>query len=149
MASWDRRGPAASARARDAALREQLRDAIVPFSPYWGALLDDLGIRVETIRRVADLARLPAVGERDVCPDGDPAGMAGCHQIAMEEVEVGAGRGTARVSPSRRLQRPSALPCAAPAVAGRIVDLGGQTPHGSAGPRSRLNRRFGLSRGLA
>ena len=75
----------------------------------------------------------------------DPAGMAGCHEITTEEVEVGAGRGTARVSPSRRLQRPSALPCAAPAVAGRIVDEGGQTPFGSAELGRRLNRRFDLS----
>src|SRR2546428_13976504 len=49
-----------------------------------------------------------------------------------EDVEVGAGRGTARVSPSRRLQRPSALPRAAPALARRIVGEGGETPFGAA-----------------
>src|SRR5438093_11084009 len=45
-----------------------------------------------------------------------PAGLGFSRRDAAEDVEVGAGRGTARVSPSRRLQRPSALPCAAPAV---------------------------------
>jgi hypothetical protein len=38
--------------------------------------MGSLGVEHATIRTAADLAGLPAVGERDVCPDGDPAGMA-------------------------------------------------------------------------
>jgi len=76
-ASWDRRPPAALRKAREAALRTQVVDAVAPFSPFWRARLKALGRPVASVASLAGLAGLPAVGERDVCPDGDPTGAAG------------------------------------------------------------------------
>jgi hypothetical protein len=77
MASWDRRTPAAQDRQRTAALRTQVVEAVAPFSPWWRARLAALGRTPSEVATPAGLATLPAVGERDVCPDGDPAGAAG------------------------------------------------------------------------
>jgi hypothetical protein len=73
MASWDRRPPAAQDKARAAALRAQVVDAVGPFSPFWRERLAALGRTAEQVASPSALASLPAVGERDVCPDGDPA----------------------------------------------------------------------------
>ncbi|MDX6199887.1 MAG: hypothetical protein QOJ79_3038 [Actinomycetota bacterium] len=51
-------------------------DAVAPFSPWWKARLKTLGRKAGSVGSLAGLASLPAVGERDVCPDGDPRGMA-------------------------------------------------------------------------
>jgi phenylacetate-coenzyme A ligase PaaK-like adenylate-forming protein len=75
MASWDRLSAKALAKQRDEALRRQVRDAIGPFSPYWRDRFAALGISASDVGTAADLVNLPAVGERDVCPDGDPARM--------------------------------------------------------------------------
>jgi hypothetical protein len=77
MAAWDRRTPAQLAKLRDAAVRNQVVDAVGPFSPWWRARLKTLGRPARSVATLAGLASLPAVGERDVCPDGDPGGMAG------------------------------------------------------------------------
>jgi hypothetical protein len=77
MASWDRRSPAAQDKQRAAAVRTQVVDAVAPFSPWWRARLQALGRTGAQVATPDALAALPAVGERDVCPDGDPAGAAG------------------------------------------------------------------------
>ena len=76
MAAWDRRSATQLRTAREAAVRAQLVDAVGPFSPFWRARLAALGRTPQAAGTLAGLAELPAVGERDVCPDGDPAGAA-------------------------------------------------------------------------
>ncbi|MDT7572747.1 MAG: hypothetical protein QOE05_2921 [Actinomycetota bacterium] len=76
MAAWDRRTPNQLAKLREAAVRNQVVDAVAPFSPWWKARLKTLGRKAGSVGSLAGLAALPAVGERDVCPDGDPRGMA-------------------------------------------------------------------------
>lgn len=85
MPTWDRLTPAALRKRRDALLLTQLRDAVAPFSPFWRERFMALGLKPATVG-VKDMARLPAVGERDVCPDGDPAGAAG---LVLQASEVG------------------------------------------------------------
>jgi phenylacetate-coenzyme A ligase PaaK-like adenylate-forming protein len=75
-ASWDRRPPAALRKSRERALRMQVVDAVGPFSPFWRARFPALGRTASSAADLAGLASLPAAGERDVCPDGDPAGAA-------------------------------------------------------------------------
>ena len=74
MAAWDRRTPKQLATAREAAVKAQVVDAVGPFSPFWRERLASLGRTPAQVGTVAGLTALPAVGERDVCPDGDPAG---------------------------------------------------------------------------
>ena len=49
---------------------------MAPFSPYWKTRFSQLGTAAGSIDSVAALATVPAVGERDVSPGGDAAGMA-------------------------------------------------------------------------
>jgi len=74
MTSWDRRTPKQLATRRAAAVRAQVGDVIGPFSPYWRERLAGLGRTPVEAGTLAGVAALPAAGERDVCPDGDPAG---------------------------------------------------------------------------
>jgi hypothetical protein len=76
MASWDRRPSASSGKAREAAVRAQVVDAVAPFSPFWRDRLKALGRSATSVASLSGLSSLPAVGERDVCPDGDPSGAA-------------------------------------------------------------------------
>ncbi len=76
MASWDRRTPAQQSSARDTALRTQVVDAVGPFSPWWRDRFSALGRTPASVATVDGLAGLPAAGERDLCPDGDPKGAA-------------------------------------------------------------------------
>lgn len=76
MATWDRRTPAQLDQRRKAALREQVVDAVAPFSPWWRARLKALGRTAASVATPEGLAGVPAAGERDVCPDGDPRGAA-------------------------------------------------------------------------
>ena len=76
MAAWDRRTPKQRVKPTDSAVRTQVRDAIAPFSPWWRDRLQALGRKPSSVASLEALATLPAVGERDVCPDGDPRGMA-------------------------------------------------------------------------
>src|SRR4051794_15088489 len=74
--SWDRHSAAGSGKLQDRLVGEQVRHVVAPFSPYWKARLRELGVTAASIDGVAALATLPAVGERDVSPNGDPAAMA-------------------------------------------------------------------------
>ena len=76
MGSWDRRTPSQLSKLRESALRSQVVDAVAPFSPWWKERLKTLGRKASTFGTMEGLSSLPAVGERDVCPDGDPRGMA-------------------------------------------------------------------------
>jgi phenylacetate-CoA ligase len=86
MPSWDRRTPKQQAKVRDAALRRQLRDAVGPFSPFWRERFTALRVPAASVKTAADLAKLPAVGERDVCPSGDPADAA---RLVLQADEAG------------------------------------------------------------
>jgi hypothetical protein len=70
---WDRRTPAQQNADLARALKEQVVHVVAPFSPYWKARLATLGTTPAAAATPAGLAALPAVGERDVCPDGDGA----------------------------------------------------------------------------
>ncbi len=74
MAAWDRATPDRTRAAQEAALRRQVVDAVGPFSPWWRDRLKALGRSPAQVGTLAGLSGLPAVGERDLCPDGDPAG---------------------------------------------------------------------------
>jgi phenylacetate-CoA ligase len=89
MPTWDRRPPEQQAKVRDAALRRQLRDAVGPFSPFWRERFAALRISAASIETAADLTKLPAVGERDVCPSGDPADAA---KLVLRADEAGFAR---------------------------------------------------------
>ncbi len=54
----------------------QVRDSIAPFSPLWRRRFAELNRRPGLVRTVAALESIPAMGERDVSPNGDPAAMA-------------------------------------------------------------------------
>lgn len=94
---------------QDAALARQVRDNLAPASPYWASLIDPIGIAAGHLTRVAELSAVPAVGERDLCPDGDPSGAA---QLVLQVSEAGYARhadGPAlRQALRRRLTRPAA-----------------------------------------
>src|SRR4051794_28073433 len=74
MADWDRRSTQQLSKQQEAAVRSQVLHAVAPFSPYWRARLSALGRTPASSASLEGLSRLPAIGERDVCPDGDPAG---------------------------------------------------------------------------
>lgn len=76
MSSWDRVPYPQLLKLQDRLVREQVEHAVGPFSPYWKKRLADLGRAASSVDTVAALATLAPVGERDVSPSGDPAGMA-------------------------------------------------------------------------
>lgn len=76
MASWDRRTPKQLTAQREAAVCAQVVDAVAPFSPFWRERFAALGRTATQVGSLSGLRELPAAGERDVCPDGDPAGAA-------------------------------------------------------------------------
>ncbi|HVE63705.1 MAG TPA: hypothetical protein VNB94_07885 [Mycobacteriales bacterium] len=86
MSSWDKRDPKAQRKAADALLRRQLRDAVGPFSPFWRERFTALRLTANSIATVAQLSKVPAVGERDICPDGDPRGAA---RLVLQADEAG------------------------------------------------------------
>jgi hypothetical protein len=86
MPSWDRSTPQQQAKIRDAALRRQLRDGVGPFSPFWRERFSALRVPASSIEHAADLTKLPAVGERDVCPTGDPKDAA---RLVLQADEAG------------------------------------------------------------
>ncbi len=86
MSSWDKREPKAHRKTVDALLRTQLRDAVGPFSPFWRERFAALRLTPASIDGVAHLSKIPAVGERDVCPDGDPRGAA---RLVLQADEAG------------------------------------------------------------
>lgn len=74
--SWDRRTPKQQAADQAAALKAQVVDAVGPFSPYWRDRFKALGTTAAKTATLQAVSDLPAVGERDVCPDGDARGAA-------------------------------------------------------------------------
>ncbi len=112
-AAWDRR--VRSARSRDALVRAQFADAVGPFSPFWRARLSAIGIAPSAVTGTAALRRLPAVTERDLCPNGDPAGAAGLVLQADE-------RGWALHTPGRDLRKGIATRLRTPAAYRRQVE---------------------------
>jgi phenylacetate-coenzyme A ligase PaaK-like adenylate-forming protein len=73
---WDQHSPTALAALQDQLVAAQVRDSIAPFSPLWRRRFTELNRRPASIRTAAELASIPAMGERDVSPNGDPAAMA-------------------------------------------------------------------------
>src|SRR3954470_1169249 len=71
---------------QDRLVRQQVQHVVGPFSPYWKARLAELGRKPADIDGVGALASVPAVGERDVSPNGDPAGMA---RLVVQATESG------------------------------------------------------------
>ncbi|MEO6204321.1 MAG: hypothetical protein ABIO67_02905, partial [Mycobacteriales bacterium] len=76
MADWDRRTSEQRTKQQEGLVRTQVVDVVGPFSPWWRARLKALGQTAAATGSLAGLNRLPAAGERDICPDGDPAGAA-------------------------------------------------------------------------
>jgi len=68
-------GDKARQRLADQLVREQVR-AVAAGSAYWKKRFADIGRAASTVTSVDKLASVPAVGERDVSPAGDPAAMA-------------------------------------------------------------------------
>jgi len=74
--SWDTLSAPRLAKLQDDLVRDQVQHVVHPFSPYWKERFTELGKDPATVDGVTAVATLPAVGERDVSPNGDPAGMA-------------------------------------------------------------------------
>ncbi|MHB8340679.1 MAG: phenylacetate--CoA ligase family protein [Mycobacteriales bacterium] len=83
---WDMRTAEEMSKRQDSEVRRQVLSAIAPFSPFWRTQFPAAGIRPATIKGAADLRRIPAVGERELCPDGDPAGAA---RLVLQVDEAG------------------------------------------------------------
>ena len=95
MTTWDRRSPRTQAALQRSLLRAQLRSSVAPFSPYWRSRSRAAGRDLAGVEDIEDFAGIPAVGERDVCADGDPAAAARLVLQADEEAYVLAGDGPA------------------------------------------------------
>lgn len=74
--TWDRQSPRKLKASRDAAVKHQVVDLVGPCAPFWRQQLSLVGLSPKSINGLAALSRIPSVGERDVCPDGDPAAAA-------------------------------------------------------------------------
>ncbi|HVT65245.1 MAG TPA: hypothetical protein VHD81_08825 [Mycobacteriales bacterium] len=74
--AWYQHTPSSFASLQDQLVAAQVRDSVAPFSPLWRRRFQELNRRAATVRSVADLESIPAMGEREVSPTGDPAGMA-------------------------------------------------------------------------
>jgi hypothetical protein len=106
-ASWDRRSPAQLKKMREAAVRTQVVDAVGPFSPFWRERFRALGRTTASVAGLSGLATVPAAGERDLCPDGDPAGSAALVLQAGESGYALHAEGpTLRKALTRRLAAP-------------------------------------------
>jgi hypothetical protein len=86
MPPWDRRSATALVKLRNTLVRDQVRHVVAPFSPFYKERLSAAGISPSAVGTVSDLAMLPAVGERDLCPDGDPARAAA---LVVQSTESG------------------------------------------------------------
>lgn len=83
---WDRRTSKQQQADLARAVKSQVVHAVGPFSPYWKARLASLGTTAAAVATPAGLLSLPAVGERDVCVDGDPASAAA---LVLQASEAG------------------------------------------------------------
>jgi hypothetical protein len=75
VTSWDRRTDSRRRRLTDELVRAQTR-AVVTGSAYWKQRFAAIGRAPGSIDGAEALESVPAVGERDVSPNGDPAAMA-------------------------------------------------------------------------
>jgi hypothetical protein len=73
--AWDQHTEQSLRNLQNTLVRRQVRDSIASFSPLWRRRFAELNRNPAAIRTVDDLAGLPAMGERDVSPSGDPMGM--------------------------------------------------------------------------
>ena len=76
MTSWDRRKDSRRRSLTDELVRAQTR-AVVTGSAYWKQRFAAIGRAPRSINGAAALESVPAVGERDVSPNGDPAKVMG------------------------------------------------------------------------
>lgn len=107
MASWDSLTTRQLTAQREAAVRTQVLDAVAPFSPFWRSRLSALGRTAKDVASLSGLSGLPAAGERDVCPDGNPSGAAGLVLQAKESGYALHADGPAlRKALGRRLTKP-------------------------------------------
>jgi phenylacetate-coenzyme A ligase PaaK-like adenylate-forming protein len=107
MASWDSLTTKQLTTQREAAVRTQVLDAVAPFSPFWRSRLSALGRTAKDVASLSGLRELPAAGERDVCPDGNPSGAAGLVLQAKESGYALHADGPAlRKALGRRLTKP-------------------------------------------
>ena len=74
--AWDKRSAKQLRSLQDELVRAQVR-AVASASSYWKQRFADIGRTPSAFQNVTGLAALPAVGERDVSPQGDAAAMAG------------------------------------------------------------------------
>jgi phenylacetate-coenzyme A ligase PaaK-like adenylate-forming protein len=63
-------------RLQDQLVAQQVQHVVGPFSPYWKQRFAEIGRKVSSIDSTRALETLPAAGERDIAPDGNPTGMA-------------------------------------------------------------------------
>lgn len=84
--AWDRHSAKSLAALQNESVRRQIQDSIAPFSPLWRRRFAELNRKPSSIKTVTDLAGLPAMGERDVSPSGDPLGMSA---LVLQAGEVG------------------------------------------------------------
>src|SRR3954454_2293247 len=75
VTSWDRRSDGGLRKLQDELVRAQAR-AVSSGSAYWKQRFATVGRPASSITGAAALESLPAVGERDVSANGDPAAMA-------------------------------------------------------------------------
>ena len=115
MAAWDRRTPDQNNKQREAAVKSQVLDAVGPFSPWWRERFAALGRTPADAATIAGLRTLPAYGERDLCPEGDPAASAA---LVLQRDETG----FARHAPGPALRKALALRLAAPGSYRRLLE---------------------------
>jgi hypothetical protein len=84
--AWYQHTQSSLASLQDQLVAAQVRDSVAPFSPLWRRRFQELNRKPGSIRTVSDLATIPAMGERDVSPTGDPAGMAA---LVLQASEAG------------------------------------------------------------
>jgi hypothetical protein len=84
--AWDGHSEKSLGSLQDQLVAEQVRHSVAPFSPLWRRRFAELGRKSATIRSVNDLTTIPAMGERDVSPTGDPSGMAA---LVLQASEAG------------------------------------------------------------
>jgi hypothetical protein len=76
VSTWDQLSARGLSSLQDRLVARQVQHVVGPFSPYWKARLAELGRPASSVGSVAAIEGLPAAGERDIAPDGDPTGMA-------------------------------------------------------------------------
>jgi hypothetical protein len=118
VTAWDQHTEQSLRTLQNALLREQIRGSIAPYSPLWRRRFAELTRNPNGLKSVEDLASVPAMGERDVSPIGDPVGMSALVLQAgeggfVQPLSAPKGRGGSHSTFSRRDARRGALDPAA------------------------------------